>query len=388
MNLVIRRITIAVLAAALTGAVLAVPALSKGGPDAVASKKAKKKKCKKGKKGKKSKKRKGCKGGSSSGAGLPGQATPASPTQPETPPPPPGDPVLHVSGVTVTDGSVLGGNSTSGKVTLDGVAPAGGQEVDLVSDLPARVQLPASVVVVSGQKTASFNVDTRAGPPVTATLSASIGTSNAAAELNVVDKPSVSSVKLQRQCFTPGTWSSNRVTLDIPAPDDTDVALATSDPLSLFLPATSVTVPSGSTSALFTVNALVASPDVTVSATAPSTPAQSDSASVSSTEPAGQAAELTLDSASVTAGEGTNGTITLACEAPAGGTEVTLLSQDPSQVGVPETVTVPAGDLSVGFHVTTQPTDTDTPDQDYDISATAGGVTVHATLHVTSVLPT
>ena len=43
MTLVIRRITILVLAAALAGAVLAVPALSKSGPAAVAAKKAKKK---------------------------------------------------------------------------------------------------------------------------------------------------------------------------------------------------------------------------------------------------------------------------------------------------------------------------------------------------------
>jgi len=44
-SLVIRRITIAVLAAFLAGAVLAVPASSKGGPAVVAKKKAKK--CKK-----------------------------------------------------------------------------------------------------------------------------------------------------------------------------------------------------------------------------------------------------------------------------------------------------------------------------------------------------
>ena len=41
-NLAIRRITIAVLAAALAGAVLAVPASSNSGPAAVAKKKAKK----------------------------------------------------------------------------------------------------------------------------------------------------------------------------------------------------------------------------------------------------------------------------------------------------------------------------------------------------------
>ena len=186
MNLAIRRITIAVLAAALAGAVLAVPASSNSGPAAVAKKKAKK--CKKGKKGKKAKKRKGCKHGSSSVSGLPGEATPSSPKQPNSPPPPPDNPDLHVSGVSVTDGTLLGGNSTSGLVTLDHVATTGGQQVDLTSDVAPRVQVPASVVVVEGQKTASFQVNTTFGTPITGTLTASIGTSNATTTLKVVDR--------------------------------------------------------------------------------------------------------------------------------------------------------------------------------------------------------
>jgi hypothetical protein len=390
-TLVIRRITIAVLAAFLAGAVLAVPASSKGGPAVVAKKKAKK--CKKGKKGKKAKKRKGCKRGGSS-VGLPGEATPASPKQPNTPPPPPDNPVLQVESVVLTSGTVLGGNSTSGQVTLDDEAPAGGQPVDLTSSLPARVTVPASVVVASGQKTASFQVNTTSGPsPVTATLTGSIGTSNAATSLKVVDRPSVASVKLQRECFKAGTnWSANRVTLDIPAPDDTDVALDSTDPASLFLPLTTVTVPEDSTSALFTVNVLappsVAGP-VTITATAPSTLPQSDSAPVSLTDPETHANGLTLNPDTVTPDTPSTATVTLDCEAPTGGTVVNLSSVDPSHVHVPATVTVPADELSVNFQVTTEP---DTPDDNYDISANVQGDPpedkVITPLHVVSVLPT
>jgi hypothetical protein len=389
-TLVIRRIMIAVLAAFLAGAVLAAPASSKTGPAVVAKKKAKK--CKKAKKGRKAKKRKGCKRGSSS-AGLPGEATPASPQQPNSPPPP-DNAVLQVESVALTSGTVLGGNSTNGQVTLDHAAPAGGQQVDLTSDLSARAQVPASVVVVAGSKTAGFQVDTTSGPsPVTATLTASIGTSNATAPLKIVDRPSVASVKLARQCFTaPSTWTANRVTLDIPAPDDTDVTLDSSDPLSLFLPLTTITVPEDSTSALFTVNALappVVPGSVTVTATAPSTPPQSDSAPVSLGDPPTHADDLTLDPDTVTPDTVSHGTVTLDCEAPSGGTVVTLLSQDQAHVAVPTTVTVPAGALSVDFDITTA---ADTPDDNYDISANVQddppANTVQTTLHVVSVLPT
>jgi hypothetical protein len=378
--LVIRRITIAVLAAFLAGAVLAVPASSNSGPATVAKKKAKK--CKKGKK-----KRKGCKSGSSS-VGLPGEATPASPKQPNTPPPPPDNPVLQVSSLTLTPGTVLGGNPTTGHVTLDAVAPTGGQQVDLTSNVaPPRVQLPPSVVVVAGQKTASFQVDTTSGAPVTATLTASIGASSAGTNLKVVDKPSVESVQLQRKCFTVGdTTSNNLVTLDIPAPSNTDVALESGDPLLLFLPVTSVMVPMGSTSQFFTVNALAPSTgDVSVTATAPSTPPQSDFASVYAAPPDANADTLTLNPGTVEPDSLSTATVTLDCEAPPSGTTVSFASQSPSNVHVPPPILIEPGQLSATFQVTVDP---GTPDDNYEISATAGEGVANATLTVSSVLPT
>jgi hypothetical protein len=386
-NLVIRRITIAVLAAALAGAVLAVPASSKGGPEAVAAKKAKKKKCKKSKKGKKSKKkRKGCKGGSgtASGTGLPGEATPSSPTKPDGPTTPSN---LQVAGLSVTANSVLAGDSTTGQVTLDAAASAAGQQVDLQSDT-ARVTVPSYVVVAPGQKNASFPVTTTSGGPVTATLTASIGDSNATTHLSVVDHASVSSVKLERQCFTLGPFSSNRVSLDVPAPDDTLVSLS-SDSAALTVPS-GVTVPSGSSSALFSVNAVSDSPLVTVTATLGSSQA-TGTASVSSTDPATHADDLTVDPDTVVAGGGSNGTVTLGCEAPEGGTTVTLSSADPGvtfdSTGTQSaTVNVLEGQLSADFTIST---DGALEDGQYDVSATVGADTpVHATLTIDSSLPT
>jgi hypothetical protein len=377
--LVIRRITIAVLAAFLVGAVLAVPATSASGRQAVAAKKAKK--CKKKKKGKK---KKGCKKSSTNSLGIPGQSTPDKPTAPTQPEAPP---TLHVSSVDVAPSTVLAPNSTTGTVTVDVAAPTGGQRVDLQSN-SARVSVPSSVVVAAGQKNASFSVGTTTGPPVTATISASIGTSSASTQLKVVDTASVDSVKLERQCFTFGPFSSNRVSLDVPAPDDTLVALS-SDDAALTVPS-GVTVPSGSSSAFFSVNAVSDAPSVTVTATLGSSQA-SDTASVSSAPPANHADGLTLNPDTVIAGNGSTGTVTLDCEAPAAGTVVTLTSAAPgvtfTSTGTQSaTVTVLDGQLSANFQIDTDP---GLADDQYDISATVGADTpVHATLTIDSSLPT
>jgi hypothetical protein len=373
-SLAIRRITIAVLAAFLAGAVLAVPASSKSGPAAVAKKKAKK--CKKGKKGKK--KRKGCKRGNSSGGGLPGQATPASPKRPNPPTPPPNLPTLNVASIEVAANPLLAGNSTTGQVTVDDAAPSGGQQVDLSSN-SARVSVPASVVVAPNQTSASFPVDTTSGTPDTATLTASVGDSFATTQLSLVDKPSVESVELERQCFTIDAWPNNRVTLDIPAPSDTVVSLSSSNLLSLAPATPTVTVPSGQTSALFTVDALLPSPQVTIEAAAPATPVQSDSASVDLADPATEADEVTLDPDEVEAGEGSTGTLTLTCEAPSGGTPVTFSADAGIGVPGPGTVTVLEGERSVEFPITTAG---GLDDGEYDVFVTAGGITIHAILTI------
>jgi hypothetical protein len=365
-SVLIRRITLAALMAALVGGTLALPASSKPGPVAHESK------CKKGKKGKHKKKK--CKRGHQSGTALPGQATHPTPTQPSSPPV---TPALLVNAVAVTDNPVLDGTSTSGQVTISGPAASGGQVVDLQSSDP-RVTVPGSVVVTATQTTASFAVNTSVGPPVTSTLTASIGTSSANTQLNVVDTPSVASVSLERQCFTPGSFSSNRVNLDIPAPSDTPVDLSSDSPLSLVVPAT-VTVPSGSKTAFFGATALgVPTSAATVTATlAPSV--ATDTASVSLTSPNPVAAGLSLQPNTVTAGSPSTGTVTLDCEAAAGGAVVNLSSSSPD-VTVPSTVTVQQDKLTATFPISTAGS---ASAGDVTITATRGGSQL-AVLHVTT----
>jgi trimeric autotransporter adhesin len=364
-SMMIRRITLAALVAAFVSGSLALPASSKTGPVAVASK------CKKGKKGKHKKKKKKCGTSRPSDATLPGQATHSTPTQP--PPPPP---AVQMSGIGLSENPVLAGSSTSGQVTINGNAPSGGQPVTLQSSDTTRVTVPASVVVPAGQTTASFPVNTTSGPALSATLTGSIGTSNVNTQLSVVSDPSVASVTLQKQCFTgPSSFATNRVTLDVPAPADTPVDLSSDTPTSLTVPPT-VTVPSGSKSALFGVNTLLPNPLVTVTATLGPSPA-SDKASVSATSPDPAVTGLSLQPNSLTAGNASTATVTLDCEAPSGGAVVDL-SSDTAGVTVPLTVTVPQDQLSTTFQVSTL----GTASGDATITASRGVSQRQAVLHV------
>ena len=365
MSVLIRRITLAVVVASLAGGMLALPAASKTGPVAKASK------CRKGKKGKHHKKK--CKGSNGAQATLPGQATHSTPTPPVVPP------ALLVNSLAVTDNPVLAGSSTQGRVMISGAAPSGGQSVVLQSSDPARAAVPGSVVVAPGQTTATFQVDTTAGSATTATLTASIGGSTASRPLDLVSTPSVSAVALDHQCYPgPGSFTANSVTLDVAAPTNTAVTLSSDDPLALSV-STPVTVAAGSNTAFFPVTALLPTPAVTVTATL--SPSQaSDTASIRSlASPPPAASGLDLNPSTVNPGGTPIGTVTLDCEAPPGGTVVTLGSTDSTNVSVPATVTAQAGQLSADFPITVN----GRPDSgSATISATAGGVTKTAELIV------
>jgi len=339
-SVLIRRITLAALMAALVGGTLALPASSKTGLIAHASK-CKKKKHRSAQSAKKKKK---CKGAGQSGSALPGQATHPNVT------PPSQAPAVRVSALGVASSPVLGGNGTSGQVTIDGAAPSGGQSVALQSSDPSRVTVPPNVVVAAGQTTVGFPVGTTAGSTLTTTLTAAVGSSNATAQLKVVSAPSVESLSLQRSCFTPGSFAANRVTLDVPAPADTPVQLSSDFPLDLSVP-TSAVVPSGSKTAFFTATALLPNPLVTVTATlgAPVT----DSASVSATSPNPAVQSVSIQPDSVTVGGSAVGTVTLDCEAVGVTGTLVNLSSDLPGVTVPPSVTVLQDQLTATFPINT-----------------------------------
>jgi trimeric autotransporter adhesin len=80
------------------------------------------------------------------------------------------NPVLLAS-VAMNPAVVVGGNPSTGTVTLNGPAPAGGALVTLSNTNTTAATVPASVTVAAGTTSITFNVTTTA---VTASTSATI----------------------------------------------------------------------------------------------------------------------------------------------------------------------------------------------------------------------
>jgi hypothetical protein len=74
-----------------------------------------------------------------------------------TPPPPS---PASLSAVSVSPTSVVGGNTSQGKVTLTGAAPSGGALVSVSSANQSVAAVPASVTVAAGASSVTFNVTT------------------------------------------------------------------------------------------------------------------------------------------------------------------------------------------------------------------------------------
>src|SRR5436190_1965522 len=169
-------------------------------------------------------------------------------------------PPVSVSSLTLNPTSVTGGRqSSTGTVTLSGLAPAGGAQVALSSS-NAAASVPSSVTVPAASTSATFTMSTTAVAASTpVTISASYGGASTSASLTVTPPPlpTVSSLTLNPTSVTGGTQSSTgTVTLSGPAP-----AGAAQLPHAITIAAasvpSSVTVPAGSSSVTFTVNTSV-----------------------------------------------------------------------------------------------------------------------------------
>ena len=93
---------------------------------------------------------------------------PSAEAPPPPPPPPPPGPTL--TALTANPTTVVGGNTSTGTVTLSAAAPSGGAVVSL-SDNSMAVSVPASVTVSGGATSATFTISTTS---VTASTSATI----------------------------------------------------------------------------------------------------------------------------------------------------------------------------------------------------------------------
>jgi LmbE family N-acetylglucosaminyl deacetylase len=285
---------------------------------------------------------------------------------------------LGTEALAVSPGTVTGGGTAVGTVTLASPAPAGGITVALSATGPAAV--PASVAVPAGATGATFPVSAGAvAASTTATLSAALPGGTRTASL-VVTPPAVTRLAVSPAAVVGGVDPTATVTLSGPAPAGGAVVALASSATSIAAVPAAVTVPAGATSASFTVttSGAAATTAVTLSATY--------GATATATLTVGPLAlsGLSLSPGVVVGGETSQGTVTLSGPAPAGGAAVALTSSAPSTAAVPASVTVPAGATSATFTVGTVSVVTSTA---VTVGAAFGGATATASLTVNAYVP-
>ena len=254
-----------------------------------------------------------------------------------------------LASVSLNPSTVGGGASTTGTVTLTGTAPAGGVAVSLRSS-SADTIVPFSVTVPAGQSSASFSISTLYYPAlVKATITAgSKGVSQQA--LLTITVPVLSSVTVNPSTVQGGTSCTGTVTLNGPAPSGGAAVYLTSSSADALVPS-SVTVLAGQSSANFTISTLTYPSNVKATITAGER-SVSEQATLWIDAPA--VASVSLNPATVVGGAPTTGTVTLTSPALSGGTTVALASSS-SVAQVASSVTVPAGQTTATFQVTTTP---------------------------------
>ena len=162
-----------------------------------------------------------------------------------------------LASVTVTPASATGGQSRSGTVTLTSAASAS-VVVNLASSV-ATAQVPTSVTIPANASAANFTVTTQAVSSLTAgNISASYNNVTKSASISLLPSPpsasaSLASLTLSPTTVTGGAASIGTVTLTAPAPAAGLVVKLSSNIPSRAKVPTTVTVPSGSSSASFSV---------------------------------------------------------------------------------------------------------------------------------------
>jgi hypothetical protein len=185
----------------------------------------------------------------------------------------PAPPVL--TGVTLTPSKVIGGDPAVGQVSLSAPAQGTGMIVSLTSSDPDAATVPATVTVLGGATSASFNISTSL---VTATTSVTISAASNGVNQNAIltvtpepiapNPPVPTSVTLNPSTVVGGNGVGGQVTLNSPAQaGGTIVSLTSSNPAVAIVPAT-VNVPGGLLSASFNLstNSVAVTTSVTISA--------------------------------------------------------------------------------------------------------------------------
>lgn len=266
--------------------------------------------------------------------------------------PPPEIPVELIS-LSISPDSVTGGTLSTGTVTMNLQAPAGGQVVQLSASPAGSLLLPANITIEAGATTGTFNIVT---PVVTSTLNATIaaelGSSRQTAQLTIKPAavPGLSALTVSPDSVVNGDTSTGTVTLDLPAPAGGQVVQLSANPGSSVRFPASVTVKAGETSGTFSITTYGGGAPVHVTITATLKGVQKTAFLTIRPTPA--VSTLTLAPDAVVGGSPSAGTVTLNSAAPAGG-QVVVLSTNSNLLTVPPRVAVKAGETTGSFTILT-----------------------------------
>jgi hypothetical protein len=168
---------------------------------------------------------------------------------------------------------VIGGNPGRASVALIMPAPAGGGVVNLTTDNPTYIHVPASVSIPEGNSVVSFTVGTSAVAtlPTGGNIFASAGGVTKSIFVNVAPDPNappiLRSISITPASVAGGTSATGTIFLNSPAPaSGTEATLATSNTVAS--PQPIVTVPAGQTSANFNVRTSAVTTNTVVTITA------------------------------------------------------------------------------------------------------------------------
>jgi len=148
--------------------------------------------------------------------------------------------------------SVVGGNNSTGTLTLNGAAPAGGAVVTLSSSNTAAARVPASIRIPTGSTTATFTITTSGVASSTSvTLSGTYGATRTTSL--TVTVASLTSLTLNPGTVTGGSSSTATLTLNGAAPPAGGAVSLTSTNTAVAQVPTSATIAAGTNNVTFTV---------------------------------------------------------------------------------------------------------------------------------------
>ena len=263
-----------------------------------------------------------------------------------------------------------------GFLELTGPAPEGGIAVSLATD-STLASPPTSVTVPAGSFSVPVPIPTSEVTAATSvTISATYGGTTVQATHTLWPQQPPSELFLDRASTTgtAGAWGTVRIAEG--QSHEVQMAVTSSHPELASVPAYALIGTFGVNGGFFvSTQPVPVSTEVTISATG---------AGVTLTTtltllPAGALSGVSIDPATVTGGTSATGTVTLASAAPAGGTPVALSSSNTAVATVPAGVTVPEGQTSASFAISTSSVGSSTS---VTISASEGDVTKSATLTV------